>query len=104
MAYSVVARKQEFGIRLALGAGRGDLAALVLGQGLKLALAGLAIGLACAFAVTRLMSSVLYQVSPTDVPTFTVISLLLLLVATLACYLPARRASIIEPTRALRYE
>jgi putative ABC transport system permease protein len=104
MAYSVAARKQEFGIRLALGAGRGDLAGLVLGQGMKLTVLGLGIGLVGAFAVTRLMSSILYQVSPTDVPTFTAISVLLLAVAGIACYLPARRASSIEPTRALRNE
>jgi putative ABC transport system permease protein len=104
MAYSVAARKQEFGIRLALGAARRDLAAIVLGQGIKLTLAGLAIGLAAAFGVTRMMTSLLYQVSPTDVPTFAAISVLLLVVAAMACYLPARRASSIEPTRALRYE
>ena len=104
MAYSVAARKQEFGIRLALGAGRRDLAGMVLGQGMKLALLGLVIGLACAFGVTRLMTSILYQVSPTDIPTFIGISVLLLSVAVLACYLPARRASGIEPTRVLRYE
>jgi len=104
MAYSVAARKQEFGIRLALGAARRDLAAIVLGQGIKLTLAGLAIGLAGAFGVTRMMTSLLYQVSPTDIPTFSAISVLLLVVAALACYLPARRASSIEPTRALRYE
>ncbi|HYL77191.1 MAG TPA: ABC transporter permease [Bryobacteraceae bacterium] len=104
MAYSVAARTQEFGIRLALGAGRGTLAGMVLRQGMKLTLLGLAIGLAGAFGVTRLMSSILYQVSPNDVPTFTGISALLLVVAVLACYLPARRASSIEPTRALRCE
>jgi predicted permease len=104
MAYSVAARKQEFGIRLALGAARRDLVSLVLGQGLKLTAIGLAIGLAAAFTVARLMSSILYEVSPTDASTFTGFSLLLLAVAGLACYVPARRASSIEPTRALRYE
>ncbi|MBZ5608811.1 MAG: ABC transporter permease [Acidobacteriia bacterium] len=104
MAYSVTARNQEFGIRLALGAARSDLASLVVGQGLKLAIAGLTIGLAAALAVTRLMTSILYQVSPNDAATFTLISGLLLAVAALACYLPARRASNVDPNRALRYE
>ena len=104
MAYSVATRKREFGIRLALGAAGGDLASLVVGQGLKLALVGLAIGLAAALAVTRLMTSILYDVSPTDAATFVSISLLLLAVAVLACYLPARRASSVDPNEALRYE
>lgn len=104
MAYSVATRKREFGIRLALGAAGGDLASLVVGQGLKLALAGLAIGLAAALAVTRLMTSILYDVSPTDAATFIAISILLLAVALLACYLPARRASGVDPNEALRYE
>jgi putative ABC transport system permease protein len=104
MAYSVAARKQEFGIRLALGAARRDLVTLVLGQGLKLTAIGLAVGLGAAFGVTRLMSTILYQVSPTDAATFTLFSLLLLGVAGIACYLPALRASRIQPTRALRSE
>jgi putative ABC transport system permease protein len=104
MAYSVAARKQEFGIRLALGAARRDLVSLVLGQGLKLTAIGLAVGIGAAFGVTHLMSSILYQVSPTDAATFTLFSLLLLGVAGVACYLPALRASRIQPTRALRSE
>ena len=104
LAYSVAARRQEFGIRMALGAARRDLLGLVVGQGLKLAVAGLAIGLLAALAVTRFMASILYQVSPTDTATFLLISALLLLVAGLASYLPARRASNLDPTRALRYE
>jgi putative ABC transport system permease protein len=104
MTYSVAARKQEFGIRLALGAARRDLVSLVMRQGLKLTVIGLAIGLAAAYGVTHLMSAILYQVSPTDVSTFMFFSLVLLLVAGLACYLPARRASGIQPTRALRSE
>ncbi len=104
MAYSVAARKREFGIRLALGAAGRDLVSLVVGQGLKLALAGLAIGLGAALAVTRLMKSILYRVSPTDAATYITISVLLLVVALLACYLPARRASTVDPNRALRYE
>jgi ABC-type antimicrobial peptide transport system permease subunit len=104
MAYSVAARRQEFGIRLALGAARSDLLTLVVGQGLKLASFGLVIGLMGAFAVTRLMSSVLYHVSPTDAPTFTSIAVLMLVVTAIACYLPARRAYSVEPTVALRCE
>jgi predicted lysophospholipase L1 biosynthesis ABC-type transport system permease subunit len=104
MAYSVAARKQEFGIRLALGAARRDLISLVLRQGLTLTALGLGIGLAAAYGVTHLMSVILYQVSPSDATTFTLFSLLLLVVAGLACYVPALRASRIEPTRALRCE
>jgi putative ABC transport system permease protein len=104
MAYSVAVRKQEFGIRLALGAAGRSLILLVVRQGLKLTVIGLVIGLAAAFGIANLMSSMLYQVSPTDAQTFTLISLLLLAVAVLACYLPARRAVRIDPTRALRYE
>jgi ABC-type antimicrobial peptide transport system permease subunit len=102
MAYSVAARRQEFGIRLALGCGRRDLLTLVLGQGLKLASIGLVIGLLGAFAVTRFMSSILYQVSPTDAPTFISIAALMLAVTVVACYLPARRAYSVDPTVALR--
>ena len=104
VAYSVSARGQEFGIRMALGAARRNLMSLVLGQGLKLAITGLLIGLLAAFAVTRLMRSILYQVSPTDAATFVSISALLLMVTLLASYLPARRASKVDPTRALHYE
>jgi ABC-type antimicrobial peptide transport system permease subunit len=102
MAYSVAARRQEFGIRLALGSGRRNLLTLVLGQGLKLASMGLVIGLLGAFAVTRFMSSILYQVSPTDAPTFISIAALMLAVTVVACYLPARRAYSVDPTVALR--
>jgi putative ABC transport system permease protein len=104
VAYSVAARRQEFGIRMALGAARSDVLSLVVSQGLKLAVIGLAIGLAGSLAVTRFMESILYHVSPTDVPTFTFISALLLVVAVLACYFPARRASNTDPTQALRSE
>ena len=104
VAYTVAARKQEFGIRMALGAARRDLLRLVIGQGMKLTLFGLVIGLLGALAVTRLMSSILYQISPTDLSTFLSISALLLIIAFLASYLPARRASRVDPTRMLRYE
>jgi putative ABC transport system permease protein len=104
VAYSVAARRQEFGIRMALGAARRDVLSLVVSQGLKLALIGLAIGVVGSLAVTRFMESILYHVSPTDAPTFAFISLLLLVVAALACYFPARRASNADPTQALRCE
>lgn len=87
-----------------MGAAQRDLVSLVMSHGLKLTAIGLAIGLVAAFGVTRLMSTIPYQVSPNDAATFTVFSLLLLVVAGLACYVPARRASSIQPTRALRSE
>jgi putative ABC transport system permease protein len=104
MAYAVAARRQEFGIRMALGAARRDLLSLVLGQGLKLAAGGLLVGLAASYGVMRLLGFMFYHVSPSDPPTFLGITILLLAVAALACYLPARRASTIDPTTALRYE
>ena len=87
-----------------MGAAQRDLVSLVMSHGLKLTAIGLAIGLVAAFGVTRLMSTIPYQVSPNDAATFTVFSLLLLVVAGLACFVPARRASSIQPTRALRSE
>jgi len=102
MAYTVAQRTRELGIRMALGARSADVVALVLGAGVRLIGAGVVIGLAMAFAVTRLVSSLLFGVSATDVSTFTVTTLILSMVALLACYLPARRASRIEPVVALR--
>jgi ABC-type antimicrobial peptide transport system permease subunit len=104
MAYSVAQRTQEIGIRVALGAQPGDVFRLVVGQGLRQAALGLVLGLGAAFAVTRTMTSLLYGVSATDPPTFGGTSLLLLVVACAACYIPARRATQVDPLVALRYE
>ena len=104
MAYSVAQRTHEIGIRMALGAHPRRILQVILRQGFALALTGCAMGLAGAFAVTRLLSSMLYGVSPRDAATFVGIPLLLLVVALLASYLPARRAMQVDPMVALRYE
>ncbi len=104
MAFSVSQRTQEIGIRMALGARSTEVLRSVVGQGLRLTLMGTAIGLAGAVALTRVMASLLYDVSPTDPLTFAFVSLVLIGVAALASYLPARRAARIDPMVALRYE
>jgi putative ABC transport system permease protein len=104
LSYSVSQRTHEVGIRMALGAGRRDVLRLFMGHGMRLVLLGLIIGLGGAFALTRLMSSLLFGVSTTDKATFVVVALVLTFVGVLACYLPARRATRVDPLIALRYE
>ncbi len=101
MAYSVTQRTQEIGIRMALGAQRGDVLGLVVRQGMMLALIGVVAGLIGAFALTRVMGTLLFNVRPNDPATYFAISILLTFVALLACYLPARRASKLNPIIAL---
>jgi len=104
MAYAVSQRTRELGIRMALGASRGDVLRLVVLQGLRLTVMGVVFGLAVSVAITRLVVSLLYSVSPTDIVTFTVVPLLLAAAALAASYLPALRATRIDPMVALRYE
>ena len=104
ISYSVAQRTSELGIRLALGARQIDVLRLVLSAGLKLALIGIAVGVVLSFAVTRFLSSLLFGVRATDLFTFSALSILLIVVSLIACYLPARRATKVDPLVALKYE
>jgi putative ABC transport system permease protein len=104
LAYSVARRTREIGIRMALGAERGQVLLLVMGEGMRLILIGVACGLLAAFWLTRLLRSQLFEVSPADPVVFAAVVVLLVAVALLACWLPARRAMKIDPMKALRYE
>jgi putative ABC transport system permease protein len=104
LAHSVARRTHEIGIRMALGAARADVMKLVLAQGLKFALVGVLAGVAGALLLTRGLASLLFGVSPTDPVTFGLVTALLALVAFLACYIPARRATQVDPMVALRHE
>jgi ABC-type antimicrobial peptide transport system permease subunit len=100
----VARRTKEFGLRMVLGAQGGDVLGLVMKQGASMVLIGLAAGLLTAFALTRLMASLLFGVAPTDLTTFVSVTLVLAAVALAACYVPARRATRVDPIQTLRYE
>ena len=104
MSYSVAQRTHEIGIRMALGARKKDVLQLIIGHGVRLTIGGAAIGMAAALALTHLMSNMLFGVSDKDPATFAGVSLLLVFIALVACYIPARRAMRIDPMVALRYE
>jgi len=104
VAYSVSQRTQEIGLRMAIGAQRSDVLRLVVGGGMRLAVAGVALGIACALALARLVATMLYEVTPFDPASYSITALVLLAVAALACYVPARRAMRVDPIVALRQE
>ncbi len=104
VSYTVAQRTHEIGVRMALGAGTGNVLSLIVGHALKLTIIGVVVGLPAAFVLSRLTESLLFGVTPTDPATFVAIPLLLVAAATLASYIPARRATKIDPVIALRYE
>jgi putative ABC transport system permease protein len=104
MAYLVSQRSHEIGVRLALGAHPGNIFRLIVGRGMQLALVGVGLGLLSSFGLVHFLESLLFQIKPTDGLTFASVPLVLLAVALLACYIPARRATKVDPIVALRYE
>jgi putative ABC transport system permease protein len=104
LAYNVAQRRRELGVRMVLGAQKFNVLSLVVGHGMRLTLAGLGLGLLAALALTRVMGSLLYEVKPSDAITYLGVSGLLLAAALLACWLPARRATKVDPIESLRYE
>jgi putative ABC transport system permease protein len=104
ISYSVAQRSKEFGLRIALGAQPMNILGLVLKQGVLLTTTGIAVGVACALGLTRLMASLLFGVKPSDAVTYVGVSALLAAVALFASYIPARRATQVDPIKALRYE
>ena len=104
MSYSVLQRTHEIGVRMALGAQRLDVLKLVVKKGIVLGIVGVSAGVAAAFGLTRLISTLLFEVTATDTVTFVAVSVGLFLVTLLACYIPARRATRVDPLKALRYE
>jgi putative ABC transport system permease protein len=104
LATTVVQQTRDIGVRMALGARRGDVLKMIMGQGLRWVAIGLGIGLLFGFLLTRMLASLLFGVGPTNPLTYIAVSAVMLSVAALACYLPAVRATRIDPMRALRYE
>jgi ABC-type antimicrobial peptide transport system permease subunit len=104
MSYTVSQRQREIGIRLALGAQRGHVLQMVLQQGTKLAVVGVTIGISAGLGLTRLLRHLLFGVTAQDPLTFAVVSSLLILIVLVACYIPARRATLLDPVVAIRYE
>jgi len=104
MSYAVAQRTQEIGVRMALGAQYHDVLKLVMGHGVILIMFGIGLGLVCGLTLTRVMASLLFEVKPTDLTTFAVVSIIQAIIAMVACYIPARRATKVDPLVALRYE
>jgi putative ABC transport system permease protein len=104
MSFFTSQRTREFAVRLALGAGRRDIVRMVLGEGLKLAIAGVIVGIGVALPLARVLRALLFGVTPTDPVTFVFVCVVLLLVAAPACYVPARRAIAVDPADALRLD